>query len=121
MTINYGARTAKFISKLVQLTQEGKLRWITMYSSSATSYPKFKTQLHGRELELSCDAAQSVGGAGFINTYLGIPSRTVVLQIGAGVDAEATKLINAAGAGDLYDSVFRIVGGLDKLFDDVLK
>ena len=117
MTVNYGPRTAKFISKLVQLTQEGRLKWKSV--AGTTGSPRFIAKLQGRELSISSEEPSTDRSFGMIG--FGVPSRRIVLTIGPGEDAEATRLIDAAGAGDLYDSIFRIVGGLDKLFDDVLK
>jgi hypothetical protein len=121
MPVNYGPKTAKFISRLVQLTQEGKLKWQTVPVTSRASYPSFKARVAGRDLELSCDAPPATTSSQFVAGYLGMPTRTVVLSIGPSSDAEPTRLVNATGSEDLYDSVFRMVGGLDKLFDDVLK
>lgn len=131
------SKPVRFISKLVQLTQERKIEWEV--AGTQGSGPSFVATVEGRRLKIfkysekqpNPDYARLFNNSGaFTLSTLTISGRPnppetiivqgIVLEIADDAGRPAYKFDNRAGLADLYESASFSASKVDELMDTVL-
>ncbi|HRF07772.1 MAG TPA: hypothetical protein PL193_03895 [Xanthobacteraceae bacterium] len=118
-------KSVQFITKLVQLTQDGNLRWTpTPAVLSSANSSAFSTVINDRKLRIYLVQPKFVGSTSALATILGTDSasrKIAVLELLDDFEQPVYSFERIAGLEDLYRSASFSASGVDDLINSVLE
>jgi hypothetical protein len=122
-------RSVQFVAKLVQLTQERKVRWEPVRApreeSAKAVGSAFTTSIDGRSLRIYKTERETVTFVGFLGSFGEEPRRriisTPILEVLDDFHQAAYSFERLTGLDDLYDAASYSASRVDDLMESVLR